>query len=166
MKRAMTLIAVMAVLLFSQLALAEVQFQLGELTEIIREGEVQDQGLIYPQAAGLRIVPLMVWTHRDFTDKTPWAYWVPDQNFCISTWFRVYGSGIGTVIVTITDVKTGRIVNKIKTEHDFYDALIGIGFGPSAFIGAPSKLPRQFNIKFSFKVGTIVESVSTKVIVE
>jgi len=165
MKRAMTLFVVMAVLLFSQLAIAEVEFKFGELTEIIQEGGAQNQGLIYPQAAGLRIVPLMVWTSTGFY-QPPEAYWAPGENFFIGSWFCVYGSGTGTLIVTITDVKTGRIVNKIKQEQEFSEDLMGIGFGPSAFIGTPSTLPRKYNIKFSFKVGTTVKSVSTNVMVE
>ena len=165
MKRAMTLIVVIVVLLFSQLAIAEVEFKFGELTEIIQEGGAQNQGFIYPQAAGLRIVPLMVWTSTDIY-QPPDAFWAPNESFFIGSWFRVYGSGTGTIIVTITDVKTGRIVNKIKFEEEFFGDLIGIGVGPSAFIGTPSTLTRKYNIKFSFKVGTTVKSISTNVMVE
>ena len=164
MKRAMTLIVVIVFLLFSQLAIAEEGFKFGELTEIIQEGGDQNQGLIYPQAAGLKVVPLIVWTHIDINNTTPKPYWTPDESFSINSRFRVYGSGTGSVIVTITDTKTGKIVKKIKVEHEFYEALIGIGFGAS--IGTPSALPRKYNIKFSIKVGTTVKSVSTNILLE
>ena len=50
MKRVLTLIVVMSIFLFSQLAFAEWEFHPGELT-VVWEGEAQDQGLADEQPA-------------------------------------------------------------------------------------------------------------------
>jgi hypothetical protein len=166
MKRTMTLIVAMVVLLSSQWALAEVGFQLGEPV-VFRVEDVQDQGLPDQQlaAVGLKIVPLQAVTHANFTNLMPHPWLTVDEAFCMSVFFRVYGSGDGTVIVTVTDTKTGKS-GRYKTTRPFDETIVGLGWGPDAFISAPSTLPRRYNIKFSFKVGTIVKSVDTYILVE
>jgi hypothetical protein len=166
MKRTVTLIVVTVVLLFSQWALAEVEFQLGEPL-VFRVDGVQDQGLPDQElaAAGLKIVPLQALTHVDFTNIRPYPWLAVNEEFCMSVFFRVYGSGYGTVIITVTDTKTGKS-GKYKTTRLFEENIVGLGWGPDAFISAPSALPRRYDIKFSFKVGTIVKSVDTYVLIE
>ncbi len=166
MKRVMTVIVVMSVLLFSQLALAEWEFQPGELT-VIRGGEVQDQGILDQQlaaAAGLRIVPLQAWTHPTMNiDEHAQPWWNLDQEYYTTVALRVYGSGSFSSSLTITDVKTG-ISRKIGygsesiTEGDYW-----LTYGPDSVSGDPSKLPRTFNLNYSYKVGTVVKSISTKI---
>jgi hypothetical protein len=162
----MMLIVMMVVLLFPQWVLAEVEFQLGEPT-VFRVEDVQDQGSPDQRlaAAGLRIIPLQALTHTDFTNVTPHPWWAVDQPFCMSVFFRVYGSGDGTVIITVTDTKTGKS-GRYKTTRPFDETIVGLGWGPDAFISAPSTLPRRYDIKFSFKVGTIVKSVDTYILME
>jgi hypothetical protein len=166
MKRAMTLIVVMSVLLFSQLALAEWKFQPGELTEIWG-GEVQDQGLADQQlaAAGLRIVPLQVYTHYTSNINeaaVPW--WHLDQEFYATVALRIYGSGDYSSSLTITDVKTGKSVKfRYGSESITEEGFSWWTYGPMSVSGDASKLPRTFKLTYSYKVGTIVTSVSTKI---
>ena len=61
MKQGAALVMVLAVLLFSQSALAEIEFQPGELMAM---DEIEDQGLPSgPLAASPTIVPLQIYTH-------------------------------------------------------------------------------------------------------
>lgn len=163
MKRATSLIVVMVVLLFSQLAFAEWEFHPGELTAITREGEVQDQELIFPQAAGLKIVPLQVYTHptQNYPDDAQ-AWWHLDQPFYETVLLAVYGSGSYSTKVTITDVKTGRSTSYSLGKSDITSGYQWLTYGPTEVSGDPSKLPRLFNIKYSYKVGTTVKTVSCK----
>ncbi len=166
MKRVMIFFVVVLVLLFSQLALAEAEFELVEPTMLWVEN-LQDQGLPNEELAAteLKVVPMQAFTHLEGDFTVPRFWWAPDNVFGMSVWFRVYGSGSGTVKITITDTKTGQIVKKIKSgPRDFYEALIGLGFSSS--IPAPASLPRKFNIKFSIAVGTIVKSISTNIMLE
>jgi hypothetical protein len=166
MKRAMTLIVVMAVLLFTQLALAEVEFRPGELT-LIWGGEVQDQGLTDQQlaAAGLKIVPLQAYTHLTSNlDERTQAWVLLDEEFYKTATFRAYNSGDLKVKIKITDVKTGKSI-----KYDYGTIPITEGFwwfsvGPSSFSGPSVGLPRIFQITFILKVGIISKSVSTKII--
>ena len=163
MKRAMSLMVVAGVLLFSQLALGEMSFKLGEPT-LIRAGDANDQGLPDQSVAAgkLKITPLQAFTHTDIEDRTPWAWWAPDDEFCMSVWLNVSGSGYCDVTVKVTDLKTKKSA-KYKMEMYLYEDVIGVGWGPSAFFGEvdPSNLPRIFKITFSFKAGSTVKNVPT-----
>ena len=168
MRRAMTLIVVMSVLLFSQLAFAEWEFHPGELT-VIWEGEAQDQGLAdeQPAAAGLKIVPLQAYTHPTLNyDDAALPCWNLDQDYYATVALRAYGSGDVSPTLTITDVKTGTSAKIRYGSRPVVEGINWLTFGPSSWSGDPSKLPRTFILKYSIKVGTIVKSVSTKIIIE
>jgi hypothetical protein len=165
MKRAMTLIVMMSVLLFSQAALAELEFQPGPLTAI-RGSEVKDQGLAdqQPAAAALKIVPLQVYTHPTLNIDEHAQPWLNlDQEYYVTVALRVYGSGTFSSSLTVTDVKTG-VSQKFKypsesiTEGDYW-----FTYGPDSWSGESSLLPRTFILKYSYKVGITVKSVSTKI---
>jgi hypothetical protein len=166
MKRAMTLIVVMSVLLFSQLALAEWEFQPGTLVAI-RGGEAQDQGNTDQElaaAAGFRIVPLQVWTHPTMNiDEHAQPWWNLEQDYYATVALRVYGSGSFSSSLTVTDVKTGKSIKfrygpESITEGDYW-----LTYGPDSVSGDPSRLPRTFSLKYSYKVGTVVKSITTKI---
>jgi len=169
MRRAMTLIVVMSVLLFSQLAFAEWEFHPGELT-VVWEGEAQDQGLADEQpaaAAALKIVPLQAYTHPTLNyDDAALPCWNLDQDYYATVALRAYGSGDVSSTLTITDVKTGTSANIRYGSRSVIEGINWLTFGPSSWSGNPSKLPRTFILKYSIKVGTIVKSVSTKIIIE
>jgi hypothetical protein len=161
----MTLIVVMAVLLFSQLALAEVEFQPGELT-VIWGGGVQDQGLPDQQlaAAGLKIVPLQAYTHPTSNiSEAAMPWWNLDQEFYTTVVLPVYGSGDFSSTLTITDVKTGKSTKIRYGSESITEGFYWFTYGPSSLSGDPSRLPRIFNLTYSYKVGTTVKSVSTKI---
>ena len=166
MQRVMTVIVVMSVLLFSQLALAEWKFQPGELT-VIRGGEVQDQGIADQEvaaAAGFRIVPLQVYSHPTMNiDEHAQPWWNLEQEYYTTVALRVYGSGSFSSTLTVTDVKTGektiiKYGSESITEGDCW-----LTYGPDSWSGDSSKLPRTFNLKYSYKIGTVVKSISTKI---
>lgn len=166
MKRVMSLIVVMAVLLFSQLAFAEWEFQPGEFTEIW-EGEVQDQGLPDQElnAAGLKIIPLQGYTHLTSAINEaalPWLHL--GEYFYTTVVFTAYGIGEFKETLTITDVKTG-ISKTIKYAPSSppFPGNWWFTRGHDGFTDDPSKLPRVFKLTHSFKVGTIVKSVSYKI---
>ena len=163
MKRGMTLIVLTAVLLFSQLAFAEWKFHPGELAEI-REGEVLDQGFAYPQATRLKIVPLQAYTHPTVNiDERAQPWWNLEQEYYTTVALRVYGSGDFSSMLKITDVKTGKSI-KIKYGSDsITEGFYLFTYGPDSWSGDPSRLPRTFNLKYSYKVGTTVKTVSTKI---
>ena len=165
MKRAMTLIVVMSVFLFSQLAFAEWEFHPGELT-VIRGGEAQDQKLADQQvtAAGLKIVPLQVYTHptSEFNQgAVPWV--ILDQEFYATVALRLYGTGDYSSSLTVTDVKTGKSIKfRYGRESITEEGFRWWTYGPMEVSGDESKLPRTFQLTYSYKVGTKVKSVSTK----
>jgi hypothetical protein len=165
MKRAMTLMVMMTVLLFSQVALADWEFHPGEFT-VIRGGEVQDQGLAdqQPAAAGLKIVPLQVYTHRTMNiDEHAQPWWNLEQPYYVTVALRVYGSGTFSSSLTVTDVKTG-VSQKIKYGSEtITEGFYWFTYGPDSWSGDPSQLPRTFILKYSYKVGITVKSVSTKI---
>jgi hypothetical protein len=165
MKRAMALVVVMAVLLFSQLAFAEWEFHPGELTEIIWEGEVQDQGLADQQlaAAGLRIVPLQAYTHPTPNyDDAAVAWWNLDQPFYETVLVAVYGSGDYSTKVTVTDVKTGISRSYRLGQDSIAEGYQYLTYGPTEISGPTSGLPRVFKVTYSYKVGTVTKSVFYK----
>ena len=164
MKRAMTVIVVMSVLLFSQLALAEWEFQPGEIT-VIRGGEVQDQGLVDQQlaAAGLRIVPLQAYTHPTPNyDDAAVAWWNLDQPFYETVLVAVYGSGDYSTKVTVTDVKTGISRSYRLGQDSIAEGYQYLTYGPTEISGPTSGLPRVFKVTYSYKVGTVTKSVFYK----
>lgn len=162
MKRAMTLIAVMAVLLFSQLALAEVEFRVGEpvLTEV---GQVQDQAVA---AAVFKIVPLQAFTIR-ISDQSPWAWWLLDEEFLFRALFTASGSGTYYTRIKVTDVPTGLSIRFPKegpystSGGTLTQTSTPLSVGPLP--GVPTPLPRQFILTYEFKVGTTWKGVSTKI---
>lgn len=164
MKRAMTLIVVMAVLLFSQLALAEVEFQVGEpvLTEV---GEVQDQGVAVA-AAVFKIVPLQAFTIR-ISDQLPWAWWLLDEEFLFRALFTARGSGTYYTRIKVTDVPTGQSIRfpkegpYVTSGGTLTQTSTPLSVGPLP--GVPTPLPRQFILTYEFKVGTTWKGVSTKI---
>jgi len=171
MKRVMTLTVVMSVLLFSQLALAEWEFQPGTLM-VIRGGEAQGQQLPHQQVtvAGLKIVPLQAYTHPTSDPSqmaVPWV--VLDQEFYATVALRIDGTGDYSSSLTVTDVKTGKSVKfRMGRESITEEGFRWWTYGPmevSPLDGNvdPSKLPRTFQLTYSYKVGTTVKSVSTKI---
>ena len=91
----------------------------------------------------------------------PW--WNLEQEFYTTVALRVYGSGSFSSWLTVTDVKTGtsakfRYGPESITEGDYW-----FTYGPDSLSGDPSKLPRTFNLTYSYNVGTVVKSVSTKI---
>jgi hypothetical protein len=155
MRRAMTLMGVMGILLFSHLALAEVEFQVGE-TALTRIGEVQPQGVA---AGGFQVVPLQAVVMDAGGLPTPW--WHLDQDYYLSAQFTVYGTGPFKARVKVTDVKTGQFITFPKTAYEQSDGNYSIQTTLSAS-GDAGKLPRQFKLTYEFKVGTTWKSVSTK----
>ena len=99
----MILVAVMSVLLFSQLAFAQLQFRIGEpvLTEV---GEVQDQAAA--AAATFKITPLQAYTTRTYSGA-PQASWQLGRNITLRALFAVRGTGSYYARIKVTDVKTG-----------------------------------------------------------
>jgi len=165
MKRAMTLIAVMVVLLCSQLAFAEWEFHPGELT-LISESQVQDQGLPdqQPVAAGLKIVPLQVYTHPTLNiDEHAQPWWNLEQEYYTTVALRVYGSGSFSSTLTVTDVKTGKSIKIRYGSESITEGFYWFTYGPDSWSGNPSKLPRVFKLTYSYKVGLTVTSVSMKI---
>ncbi len=152
----MTLIVVMVAILFSQSALAQVEFQVGEpvLTKV---DEVQHQGVA---AAVFKIVPLQAVATNSGGSSTPW--WLLDQQYYLWGQFTVYGTGKFSARVKVTDVQTGVFVNFPKTPYELSDGNYSIQTNLSVS-GDPSKLPRQFKLTYEFKVGTTWKSVSTKI---
>ena len=112
MRRAMTLIVVMSVLLFSQVALAEVEFQIGEpvLTKV---DEVQHQEVT---ATVFKIVPLQAVATDSGGLPKPW--WHLDEVYYLSAQFTVYGTGTFYARVKVTDVKTGAFITFPKTAYE------------------------------------------------
>ena len=157
MRRAMTLIVVMSVLLFSQVALAEVEFQIGEpvLTKV---DEVQHQEVT---ATVFKIVPLQAVATDSGGLPKPW--WHLDEVYYLSAQFTVYGTGTFYARVKVTDVKTGAFITFPKTAYERSGGNYGIVTELSAS-GDPSKLPRQFKLTYEFKVGTTWKSVSTNIL--
>ena len=165
MKRAMTLVVVMSVLLFSQLTFAEWEFHPGKLT-MFRVGDVHDQGLSDQQlaAGGLKIVPLQAYTHPTMNiDEHAAPWWNLEQDFYATVALRVYGSGSFSSSLTVTDVKTGKSVKFGYGSESITEGEYWFTYGPDSLEGDPSRLPRTFNLKYSYKVGTVVKSVSTKI---
>jgi hypothetical protein len=159
----MTLIVLMVAILFSQSALAQVEFRAGEpvLSEV---GEVQDQGVA--AVAGLKIFPLQAFTIR-ISDELPWAWWLLDEEFVLRALFTVRGTGTYYTRIKVTDVKTGLFIRFPKEGP--YTATGGVvnaqtstplSVGPLS--GVPVRLPRQFILTYEFKVGTTWKGVSTK----
>jgi hypothetical protein len=157
MKRIITLIVVMAVLLLTQSAFAEWEFHPGELMEIIRDEEVQDQGLIEPQAA-FKVVPLQVYTHSSSVyPGTPAAWWYLNQSFYETVLLAVYGSGNYIAKITVTDLITGISESFKYPQTSITEGYQWLTYGPtmvSPIPGQPAPLPRVFQIKYSYKVGT------------
>jgi len=167
MKRVMTLIVVMSVLLFSQLAFAEWELHPGELAEIIWGGDVQDQGLADEQpaaaAAGLKIVPLQAYTHPTSNyDDAAVAWWNLDQPFYETVLLAVYGSGDYSTKVTVTDVKTGISKSYRLGQDSIAEGYQWLTYGPTEVSGPTSGLPRVFKVTYSYKVGTVTKSVFYK----
>ena len=165
MKRAMTLIVVMSVLLFSQLALAQLQFRIGEpvLTEV---GEVQDQAAA---AAGFKITPLQAFTVRT-SDGHPQASWQFYEEYYFRALFVVSGTGSYYARVKFTDVKTGLSGRFPRTGP--YDASSGVMYEIQSQLsaepleGVPVQLPRQLILTYEFKeikAGATWKGVSTKI---
>ena len=140
MKRVMTVIVVMSVLLFSQLALAQWEFHPGELTGI-QESDIQHQGITDQElaaAAGFRIVPLQIYSHPTLNiDEHAQPWWNLEQEFYTTVALRVYGSGSFSSSLTVTDVKTGvsakfRYGSESITEGDYW-----LTYGPDSVSGDP-----------------------------
>jgi hypothetical protein len=166
LKRTMTLVVVMAVLLFTQSAFAEWEFHPGELMEIIQDGEVQEQGLIDPQAA-FKVVPLQVYTHAaSGYPGIPLGWWYLNQQFYETVLLAVYGSGNYTAKITVTDVKTGMSESYKYPQTSITEGYQWLTYGPTMIgplPGQPTPLPRVFNIKYTYKVGTTAKSVSCNI---
>jgi hypothetical protein len=159
MKRVMSLIVVMAVLLFSQLAFAEWEFHPGEVTEMIWGGEDQDQGIV--AAAGLKIIPLQAYTHPTSNyDDAAVAWWNLNQPFYETVLLAVYGSGFYSTKVTVTDVKTGVSKSYRLGQNSISGGYQYITYGPTEISGPSVGLPRSYKVTYSYKVGTITKSVS------
>ncbi len=160
MKRVMILIVAMVAILFSQSALAQIRFHVGEPL-ITTVDEVQDEGVA---AAAFKIIPLQVYTVN--SGGSPWAWWHLNDQFYLRALFTVYGAGTYYTRVKVTDAKTGLFFRYPK-EGPFV-ALEGvtqlITSTPFDAEGDPSALPRQFIFTYEFKVGTIWKGVSTKVL--
>ena len=163
MKRVMTLIVVMSVFLFSQLALAQLQFRIGEpvLTEV---GEVQDQAAA--AAAGFKITPLQAFTVRT-SDGHPQASWQFLEEYYFRALFVVSGTGTYYTRIKVTDVKTGVSGRFPRTGP--YDASSGVIYEIQSLLsaepipGVPVQLPRPLMLTYEFKVGDIWKAVSTKI---
>jgi len=163
MKRAMALVVVMAVLLFSQLALAQLQFRIGEpvLTEV---GEVQDQAAA--AAAGFKITPLQAFTVRT-SDGYPQASWQFNEEYYFRALFVVSGTGSYYSRVKFTDIKTGLSGHFPKTGP--HNASSGVIYEIQSLLsaeplpGVPVQLPRQLMLTYEFKVGATWKAVSTKI---
>ena len=162
MKRAMTLIVVMVAILFSQSALAQVEFQVGEpvLTEV---GKLPDQA---EAAAVFKIIPLQAFT-IGISDQSPWAWWLLDEEFLFRALFTASGSGTYYTRIKVTDVKTGLFIRFPKegpystTGGTLTQTSTPLSVGPLP--GVPTPLPRQFILTYEFKVGTTWKGVSTKI---
>ena len=160
----MTLAVVMSVLLFSQLALAQLQFRVGDpvLTEV---GEVQVQAT----AAGVKIIPLQAFTVRT-SDGHPQASWQLLEEYYFKALFVVSGIGTYYTRVKFTDIKTGLSGHFPKTGP--YDASSGVIYEVQSLLsaeplpGVPVQLPRQLMLTYEFKevkVGATWKGVSTKI---
>ena len=160
MKRIMILIVAMVAILFSQSALAQIRFHVGEPV-ITKVDEVQNEGVA---AAAFKIIPLQAYTVN--SGGTPWAWWHLNEEFNLRALFTVYGSGTYYTRIKVTDVKTGLFFRYPKEGP--YNASEGvvkvITSTPIAAEGDPSFLPRQFIFTYEFKVGTTWKGVSTKVL--
>ena len=163
MKRVLTLIVVMSVFLFSQLALAQLQFRIGEpvLTEV---GEVQDQAAA--AAAGVKITPLQAFTAR-ISDGYPVASWQLLEEYYFRALFVVSGTGSYYTRIKVTDVKTGLSGRFPRTGPYFVSS--GVMYEIQSLLsaepleGVPVQLPRQLILTYEFKVGATWKGVSTKV---
>src|SRR4030042_5782437 len=102
MKRVMTLIVVMSVFLFAQLALPQLQLRVGDpvVTEV---GKVQDQ---VAAPAGFKIIPLQAFTVRT-SDGHPQASWQFLEEYYFRALFVVSGNGNYYTRVKFTDIKKG-----------------------------------------------------------
>jgi len=159
MKRVMSLIVVMVAILFSQSALAQIEFQVSEpvLTKV---GEVQQQGV---GAGGFKIVPLQAFT-VPAGQVGPQAWWALDEEHWFRALFTVYGTGTYYTRVKVTDVKTGQFVRFPKTgPSNVSDGEWAI-HSVLSVSGNPLYLPRQFILTYEFKVGTTWKAVSTKIL--
>jgi hypothetical protein len=163
MKRAMALVVVMAVLVFSQLALAQLQFRIGEpvLTEV---GEVQDQAAA--AAAGFKITPLQAFTVRT-SDGYPQASWQFNEEYYFRALFVASGTGTYYTRIKVTDVPTGQSIRfpkegpYVTSGGTLTQTSTTLSVGPLS--GVPTPLPRQFILTYEFKVGTTWKGVSTKI---
>jgi hypothetical protein len=166
MKRVLSLIVVMSVFLFSQLALAQLQFRIGEpvLTEL---GEVQDQEAA--SAAGFKITPLQAFTART-SDGHPQASWQFLEEYYFRALFAVSGTGSYYARVKFTDVKTG--LSGRFPRMGPYDASSGVLYEIQSLLsaeplpGVPVQLPRQLMLTYEFKeikAGATWKGVSTKI---
>jgi len=162
MKRAMSFFVAVGILLFSQLALAEVEFQVGEFTVTLR-GEVPDEGPADEQlaAAGFKVVPLQAYTYSAAGALRAW--WQLEEDFYCQVPLSISGSGEYYVIFKITDLKTGES-DKIKFFNYGDDGFGYWTLGPLAVSDGPMPLPRKWKFTCIFKVGTIKKRVSTKII--
>ena len=167
MKRVMTLIVVMLVLLFSQMALAQLQFRVGEpvVTEV---GEVQDQAAV-AAAAGFKIIPLQAFTVRT-SDGHPQASWQFYEEYYFRALFAVSGTGSYYARVKFTDIKTGLSGRFPRTGP--HDASSGVLYEIQSQLsaeplpGVPVQLPRQLMLTYEFKeikAGATWKGVSTKI---
>ena len=133
---------------------------------MIRGGEVQDQGLADQQlaAAGLKTVPLQVYTHPTSNiDEHAVPWWNLDQEYHTTVALRVYGSGDYSSSLTITDVKTGKSTKIRYGTRSITEGFNWLPYGADSWSGDPSKLPRTFQLTYSYKVGLTVKTVSTKI---
>ena len=159
MKRVMSLIVVMVAILFSQSALAQIEFQVSEpvLTEV---GEVRDLGVA---AAGFKIVPLQAFT-VPAGQVGPQAWWGLDEEHWFRALFTVYGTGTYYTRVKVTDVKTGQFFRFPKTgPYNISDGEWAI-YSVLSVSGNPLNLPRQYILTYEFKVGITWKAVSTKIL--
>lgn len=160
MKRAMTLIVMTGILLFSHFALAEVAFQVGEPVLTTIDG-VPHQGVA---AAVFKVVPLQaVATNSIGPPTSPAPWWLLDQEYYLWAQFTVYGTGTFQARIKVTDVKTGQSVNFPKTTYEQQSDGNYMIQSNLSVSGDPSKLPRQFKLTYEFKVGTTWKGVSTKI---
>jgi hypothetical protein len=157
----------MSVFLFSQLALAQLQFRVGE-TVVTEVGEVQGQAAV-AAAAGLKIVPLQAFTVRSL-DGYPQASWQFYEEYYLRALFAVSGTGSYYARVKVTDIKTGVSGRFPKTGP--YDASSGVLYEIQSLLsaepleGVSPQLPRALKLTYEFKEtkpGATWKAVSTKI---
>lgn len=156
----MILVMVMAALLFSQSAVAEVIFQVGEPV-VTKIGEEQGPEAA---AAAFKVVPLQAIATDLGGSPMPW--WHLDVVYYAQGQFTVYGAGEFYTRVKVTDPKTGQFITFPKEGPHTYSAGNYLLSSNLSVSGNPSNLPFQFILTYQFKQAGAAtwKNVSTKII--